>query len=76
MSEPTKVLRSVSVTLTKEELTKIIKRYLAREGFEGANVEFKVTSRTEGHGYGEHQVLALDSCVASCRLITEVRDDA
>lgn len=45
-----KTLRSVSVTLSREELASIIKCHLEREGFEVKDVDFRVTSRIEGYG--------------------------
>lgn len=65
-----KILRSVAVTLSPNEIEKIIKEYLEKEGFEVHGVDFKVSSHIEGYGMGEHEVLSLDRCVASCRVTT------
>ena len=69
----TKILRSVTVTLTPEELTKIIKAYLEKEGFEVRDVDFKVSIDTEGYGPCEHEVPSFNGCTVGCRLITERR---
>lgn len=70
-----KILRSVAVTLEPNEIEKIIKAYLEKEGFEVHGVDFKVSSHIEGYGMGEHEVLKLDRCVVSCRIITERKTD-
>lgn len=75
MSEPVKILRSVAVTLPPEEVSKIIKQHLEKEGFEVRNVDFKVSSHLEGYGMGEHEVHSFDGCMAACRIITERRDN-
>lgn len=72
-TEFTKILRSVAVSLTPDEITKIIKEYLEKEGFEVHNVDFKVSQRTEDYGMGEHEVLSFNGCTAACRIITERR---
>lgn len=71
---PEKILRSITVTLSPDELTKIIKSYLEKEGFEVRNVDFKVSQHLEGYGMGEHDVLTFDGCTVACRLITERRE--
>ena len=73
--EAMKILRSVTVTLSEEELTKIVKKHLEKEGFEVQNVDFKVSRDTMGYGPGEYEVTKFHGCTASCRLITERRDN-
>lgn len=73
--EAIKILRSVALTLTPDEITKIIKEYIEKEGFEVHNVDFKVSQRTEGYGMGEHEVLSFNGCTVACRLITERREN-
>lgn len=70
-----KILRSVKVTLDPNELTKMIRDYLAKEGFEVCDVEFKTGSHLEDLGRDEHLVYTFDGCVAKCRLTTE-RDES
>lgn len=70
-----KILRSVKVTLDPNELTKMVRDYLAKEGLEVHDVEFKVGSHLEGLGRDEHLVYTFDGCVAKCRLTTE-RDES
>lgn len=72
--EAIKILRSVAVTLSTDEVTKIIKEYLAKEGFEVHNVDFKVSKRMEGFCVGEHEVLTFNGCTVACRVITERKD--
>ena len=72
--EAIKILRSVAVTLSTDELTKIVKEYLEKEGFEVHNVDFKVSRDTEGYGMSEHEVTSFKGCTATCRIITERRD--
>lgn len=72
-TEFTKILRSVALTLTPDEITKIIKEYLEREGFEVHNVDFKASTRIEGYGMGEHEVTTFNGCTVACRIITERR---
>lgn len=67
----TKVLRSVTVTLSPDELTKVIKEHLEKEGFEVRNVDFKISTHTEGYGKGEHDVTTFGGCEVNCRLTTE-----
>ena len=66
----TKILRSVTVSLTPEELTKIVKSYLEKEGFEVHDVEFKSAVETKGYGMGEYQVTTFKGCSATCRITT------
>lgn len=73
--EVTKILRSVTVTLSPDELTKIIKSYLEKEGFEVRSADFKVVRDTEGYGMAEHEVLKFNGCTVECRLITERREN-
>ena len=70
----TKILRSVTVTLSTDELTKIIKEYLEKEGFEVHNVDFKVSRDTKGYGPGEYEVTVFKGCTATCRIITERKE--
>jgi hypothetical protein len=74
MNEPVKVLRTVGVSLTSDEITKLIKDYLGKEGFEVHGVDFKVSKRMEDSCVGEHEVLSFNGCTVSCRLITERRE--
>lgn len=69
-----KTLRSVTVTLSVDEITKIVKSYLEAEGFEVQTVEFKISTETRGYGPGEYEVKSFDGCDANCRLITERRN--
>ena len=69
--EAIKTLRSVAVTLSPDEVTKIIKKYLEQEGFEVHNVDFEVSRHVEGYGMGEHEVLKFDGCTVACRIITK-----
>lgn len=75
MAEPVKILRSVAVTLDPNEVSKIIKSYMEKEGFEVRNVDFKVSSHIEGYGMGEHEVKTFDGCMVACRITTERIDD-
>lgn len=69
--EVVKTLRSVTVTLSRDELTKVVKQYLEKEGFEVHNVDFKASRHTEGYGMSEHEVTTFDGCTVACRIITE-----
>jgi hypothetical protein len=66
-----KILRSVKVTLDPNEISKIIREYLAKEGFEVHDVVFEVSSHLEGFCQNEHEVHTFDGCVAKCRVTTE-----
>ena len=72
--EAIKILRSVAVTLSTDEVTKIIKEYLAKEGFEVHNVDFKVSKRMEESCVGEHEVLSFNGCTVACRVVTERKE--
>lgn len=72
----TKILRSVAVNLDTDEVTKLIKKHLEKEGFEVRNVDFKVSERlVEGYGAENTKVLSFDGCTVACRLITERSED-
>ena len=66
-TEATKNARSVEVHLPPDEISKIIKDCLAKEGFEVQEVKFKVGSHLEGIGRGERLVYTFDGCTAKCR---------
>lgn len=75
-SNTTKVLRSVAVSLAPDEVTKIIKNYLEKEGFEVRNVDFKMTKQVKDCGVGgEYEVLNFNGCMVSCRITTERTED-
>ena len=65
-----KILRSITVNMTPDELNKAVKEYLEKEGFEVHEVNFKVCPHTEGFGTAEHTTYALDGCDVKCRIIT------
>ena len=66
--------RAVTVTLTPDEISELITRYLKEEGYEVTNVEFKASTETRGYGYGEHEVTVFKGCSAACNFVTERRE--
>jgi hypothetical protein len=66
-----KILRSVKVTLDPYEVSRIVREYLAKEGFEVHDVEFEVGSHLEGFCQDEYEVHTFDGCIAKCRVTTE-----
>lgn len=67
------ITRRITVNLSPDELTTIVKDYLEKEGFEVVEngVDFKASSHIEGYGMGEHQVTKFDGCKVVCNLKTE-----
>ena len=66
-----KILRLITVTLSPNEIEKAIKDYLEKEGFEVHGIDFKIATRTEGYGMGEHDIHEFNGAAVSCRIITE-----
>lgn len=64
-------IRAVTVTLTPEELSELITRYLKEEGYEVTGVEFKAGLETRGYGYGEHDEVVFRGCSVSANFVTE-----
>lgn len=65
--------RKIIVDLSPDELTEIVKDFLAKEGFEVVEngVDFNASSRIEGYGMGEHQVIKFNGCRVVCNMKTE-----
>ena len=73
---PTSIIskrRAVTVTLTPDEISELITRYLKEEGYEVTSVEFKAINETRGYGPGEHNVTVFKGCSAACNFVTERR---
>ena len=68
--------RAVTVTLTPDELSELVTRYLKEEGYEVTNVEFKASNETRGYGPGEHDVTVFKGCSVTCSFVTERRSNA
>ena len=67
------ITRNIIVNLSPDELTEIVKDFLAKEGFEVVEngVDFKTSSHIEGYGMGEYQVTKFDGCKVVCLIKTE-----
>ena len=63
--------RAVTVTLTPDELSELVTRYLKEEGYEVTNVEFKAGVETRGYGPGEYSLTVFKGCSAACNFVTE-----
>lgn len=70
------IQRTVTVKLSPEEISEIIKSYLEKEGFKANSqkVEFEVKSHCEGIGYAEHTVYKFEGCTVVCKLTTERKE--
>lgn len=66
--------RAVTVTLTPDEISELIIRYLKEEGYEVTNVEFEAGTETRGYGLGEHDVTVFTGCSVACNFVTERRE--
>lgn len=71
---PTSIIskrRAVTVTLTPDEISELITRYLKEEGYEVTAVEFKAGLETRGYGPSEHDAVVFRGCSVSANFVTE-----
>lgn len=70
-----KVTRTLTVHLSVEEISEIIKEHLAKEGFEAKEVEFNLESSWVGYGTDEHKVEKFTGCDVACNVKTKREDE-
>lgn len=63
-----KVERTMTISLSAEEISKIIKQSLEKEGFDFTekDVNFEIGKESQGYGMGEHDVTVLKGCSIKC----------
>lgn len=63
-----KVERIMTISLSAEEIAKIIKQSLEKEGFDFTekDVKFEIGKESQGYGMGEHDVTVLKGCSIKC----------
>lgn len=63
-----KVERTMTISLSTEEIAKIIKQSLEKEGFDFTekDVKFEIEKECKGYGMGEYDVTVLKGCSIKC----------
>ena len=71
-----KINRTVTIKLSREEVSEIIKEYLSKEGFtiDAKSIDFNITSVWSGYGRDKHESKEFTGCTVTCKMDTERKD--